>query len=149
MTDPDQPKIIVDDDWKSAAQAEKEKLRETDQAAREQKAAAGPPEQLTFDDLIKMFASQALMYLGAFPDPQTGRAVVALDIAKLNIDLLGLLQDKTKGNLSEDEKKLLDTSVHELRLQFIEISKAVEQAGADGTLEQAPPPGGPGAVMPG
>lgn len=149
MSDSDQPKIIVDDDWKSAAQAEKEKLRETDEAVREQQAATGPPEQLTFDDLIKMFASQALMYLGAFPDPQTGRAVVSLEIAKLNIDLLGLLQDKTKGNLSEDEKTLLDTSVHELRLQFIEISKAVEQAAADGTLEQTPPPAGPGAVIPG
>ncbi|GJM18029.1 MAG: hypothetical protein DHS20C14_02420 [Phycisphaeraceae bacterium] len=134
----DTPKIIVDDDWKSQAQAEKEKLAAQDAQAKAEGPGAGPgglPEKLTFDDLIKMLATQALMYLGAFPDPQTGKAMIALDLAKLHIDMLGLMQDKTKGNLSDDEKSMLDGTVHELRLQFAEIVKAVEKAKAEGKLD--------------
>lgn len=135
----DAPKIIVDDDWKSQAQAEKAKLAAEDAKSKAQgPPGAGPggiPEKLGFDDLIKMLATQALMYLGAFPDPQTGKAMIALDMAKLHIDMLTVIQDKTKGNLSEDEKSMLDSTAHELRLQFSEIVKAIEKAQAEGTLD--------------
>ena len=82
------------------------------------------------------------MYLGAFPDPQTGQAMVALDVAKLNIDLLAVLQEKTRGNLAEDEQERLDGTVSELRVQFVEVAKAVKQASDEGRLQQSP--GGPG-----
>ena len=145
MSDSDAPKIIVDDDWKSSAKAEKEKLAaaEQDEAT---KAPGGLPENLGFKELVSLFATQALMYLGAIPD-QSGRAMVSLDVAKLNIDLLGVVQDKTKGNLSEEEQQMIDGTVNELRMQFVEVAKAVEQAAADGTLqqmnEQSAAPGGP------
>jgi len=154
MTDDQQPKIIVDDDWKSSAKAEKEKLaaQEQQRAASEGDRAGGLPEEIGFRELLSMLASQALMYLGAFPDPQTGKAVVALDYAKLNIDLLGVLDEKTKGNLDEDEQKMLTQTLSELRHQFTEVVKAVEKAQAEGTLETMDPsaagatggpPGGP------
>lgn len=149
MADGDQPKIIVDDDWKSQAQAEKARLAE---AAKAKEAAGKPPEAhepLGFLDLVRMFATQALMYLGAFPDPETGRAMVALDIAKLNIDLLGVLEEKTRGNLSTDEKEVLEGTLHELRVQYVEIARAVKKAsdegriGPDGMMRPAGGPAGP------
>ena len=138
MSDPDTPKILIDDDWKIAAQKEKEKLAATEKekaAKAAQTAPAGLPENIGFKELISLLATQALMYLGAIPD-QSGRAMVSLDVAKLNIDLLGVVQDKTKGNLSDEEQQMLDGTLNELRLQFVEVTKAVAKAAQDGTLEQ-------------
>jgi len=138
MSDADAPKLIIDDDWKSSAQAEKEKLAAAEKEKAEQAATQGPgglPEQIGFKELISLFATQALMYLGAIPD-QSGRAMVSLEVAKLNIDLLGVVQEKSKGNLNEEEQEMIDGTVNELRMQFVEVSKAVAQAAEDGTLEQ-------------
>ncbi len=150
MADGDQPKIIVDDDWKSQARAEKAKLAEEVKA--KEVAGAAPPDEIGFTDLIRLLATQALMYMGAFPDPQTGKAMVALDIAKMNIDLLGVVEEKTRGNLSDDEKKMLEGTLHELRLQYVEIARAIQKAadegriGPDGTMQApSPAPGTPGA----
>ncbi len=147
MSEDQAPKIIVDDDWKSQAKAEKEKLKE---AAPAQPAAgeAGQgrmPEHVEFDHLLEVLVTQSLMYMGGFPDPQTGQAMVALDLAKFHIDLLGVVEEKTKGNLSEDEKTKLEGVLHELRLRFVEISQAVTKAAAEGTLEQATGGSVPGA----
>jgi len=138
MSDPEQPKILIDDDWKSSAQAEKEKLAQAEREAAAKAAeggAPGLPEQIGFKELISMLATQALMYMGAFPD-ESGRAMVSLDVAKMNIDMLAVVQEKTKGNLSEDEQKMLDGTITELRYQFVEVTKAVSKAAADGTLQQ-------------
>lgn len=145
MSDPETPKIIVDDDWKSSAKAEKEKLAAAEKEQAEQRqSGTGLPEQLGFKELISLFATQALMYMGAIPD-QSGRAMVSMDVAKLNIDLLGVVQEKTKGNLSDEEQQLIDGTLNELRMSFVEVAKAVEQAAADGTLQQMQDPsaGGP------
>lgn len=148
MTDPDQPKIIIDDDWKSSAQAEKAKLAAQEQERAEKAAQSGGvgglPEQLGFKELVSMLATQALMYMGAFPD-ETGRAMVSLDVARLNIDLLSVVEEKTKGNLDDEESKMIRQTIAELQNQYVEVSKAVAQAAQDGTLEQmgqAPPQAG-------
>lgn len=135
MTDSDQPKIIVDDDWKSSAQAEKAKLAAQEQEKAQKAAESGLPEKLGFKELISMLATQALMYMGAFPD-QTGRAMVSLDVARLNIDLLSVVEEKTKGNLTDEESQMITQTIAELQHQFVEVSKAVAQAAQDGTLEQ-------------
>jgi len=138
MADPDTPKILIDDDWKTSAQAEKEKLVTAEKEKAAQAAQSGPaglPEHIGFKELISLFATQALMYLGAIPD-QSGRAMVSLEVAKLNIDLLGVVQDKSKGNLSAQEQEMLDGTLNELRQQFVEVTKAVAKAAQDGTLEQ-------------
>ena len=141
MTNDEQSKIIVDDDWKSTAKAEKEKLaaQEKERAGSADSDERGLPEEVGFRELLSMLASQALMYLGAFPDPQTGKAMVALDVAKLNIDLLAVLEEKTTGNLDEDEAKMLSQTLQELRMQYVEVSKAVAKAQEEGTLETADP----------
>lgn len=160
MSDPQTPKIIVDDDWKSQARAEKERLAKEAPPKAAPKAAPGagdapdPNEPLGFLDLVRMLATQALMYLGAFPDPQSGRAIVALDVAKLHIDLLSVLEAKTAGNLTADEADALTGTVHELRMQFVEVSRLVAKAAEEGKLRpqmgpQGGPLGGPGSPPPG
>ena len=133
-----------------------EKAADAPQSPADPSAERSAAEPIGFNDLVRMLATQALLYLGQIPDPQTGKAVVALDVAKLNIDLLETLRDKTKGNLTEDESTMLERTAHELRLAFVEIADHIRRAqaegkiGPDGQLKvDAPPPGqGPG-VPPG
>ncbi len=158
MASDEQPKIIVDTDWKSQAQAEKERLAQKSAASKPAaKPAAGesqqsgipggppgPGDKVGLPDLISLLVTQALSYLGAFPDPKTGQAMVSLELAKVYIDMLGVLQDKTKGNLSEEEDQLLSRTVSELRLEFVEISKVVEKAVAEGKVRKVGAGGGQG-----
>ncbi len=163
--------LIVDSDWKAQAQAERERLAAAEKAKPKPvaaKAGSGQAsgqalgqgagqgaddgaEQLpeaNFKALIGTLITNALMYLGAFPDPQTGRAMVAPEYAKFHIDLLAVLQEKTKGNLSGEEQQDLDQSVQELRAQFVEVMRAVttmamkseaqRQAGGAGGFGAAP-----------
>jgi hypothetical protein len=157
MAEGEAPKLIIDDDWKNQAKAEKERLaKEAEAKAAAQGAAGGGtpglPEEVTLMELVKLLATQALMYLGAFPDPQTGKAMVALDVAKLNIDLLAVLEEKTKGNLTDEESQALSGTTHELRMQFVEVAKAVNQAmdegriGPNGEIQPGAAAGGPGAA---
>jgi hypothetical protein len=149
MADQEAPKIIVDSDWKSQAQAEKERLAAAEKAKAASRPATpaaeggGEPGMPRPDiiELIRMLATQALMYLGAFPDPETGRRLVSLELAQFNIDLLGTLAEKTKGNLTDEEQKYLDHMLYELRMQFAEISKAVAKAVEQGKIAPAGAPG--------
>jgi len=139
----EQPKIFVDSDWKKQAQAEKDRLAK---AAAQSKPDAGqgadsgaepgedPNRPVDFIDIIRLLASQALMYLGAYPDPESGKAILAPEAAKAHIDMLSVLQDKTKGNLTDEEAKALNGIVNDLRLQFVEISKAVAKAIEEGKI---------------
>lgn len=151
----DQPKIIVDDDWKSQAQAERAKLAETERQAQQQAGQAGAdpaqpglPKEANFQTLLTTLAFQALMYLGAFPD-ESGRAMVSLEHAKLHIDLLDVLEKKTAGNLTDEETKDLQQVLSDLRLRFVEITKAVanmppqDQPAAGPTAHPTAPTPGP------
>lgn len=138
------PKLIIDSDWKSQAQSEKERLVQQEEARKAQ-TAGGPgagqggqgeePPPADFTELIRMLTTQALLYMGAIPDPSTGKAVLALDIAKYHIDLLSMLEEKTKGNLSEEESTTLSQTAHELRLEFVNMSKALAQAIKEGKIK--------------
>jgi hypothetical protein len=149
MPEQEGPKIIVDTDWKSQAQAEKERLAAAEKpAAKPAGAPAGPedegPIQPTFNELVRMLATQALMYLGAFPDPESGKRMVALEPAQFNIEMLGVLEAKTKGNLTAEEQTMITRMLYELRMQYVEIAKAVAKAVEQGRVS----PMGPGAQVP-
>ncbi len=145
MPESQPPKIIIDDDWKTQAQAEKERLSQKVDAEGPAKG-GGDREQLKFQDLVGMLATQALSYLGYVPDPQTGQAMVSLEYARLYIDLLGILEEKTKGNLTGEEGTALTRTVGELRSAFVETSQAVAKAVKEGRIR---PAGGAGAASPG
>ncbi len=151
----DEPKLIIDTDWKAQAQAEKERLNATTKPAttpgpsgpQGEDAEHGP---IGFQDLVSMLTTQALSYMGAYPDPRTGKAMIALDYAKLHIDMLGVLEEKTKGNLTEIEQTLITRTVAELRVEFVELVKAVDKAVAEGKIKPGQVgmggPGGQGAT---
>ncbi len=124
-----QPKLHIDSDWKAQAQAEKERLAKAE--AERSKSRRDAPESdemppADFKSLVGVLASQALMGLGAYADPQ-GRVVVDLVGSRFSIDLLGILEEKTRGNLDPDEAKDLQTVLGELRSRFIQIASMVAQ----------------------
>ena len=83
----------------------------------------GEPSQLTFATFVISLSTQALALLGEIPDPVQGRTAVDLDGARQFIDILGILRDKTRGNLDEQERKLLESLLYEIRMRFVEFGK--------------------------
>lgn len=154
MPEGDAPKLIIDTDWKSQAQAEKQRLSDAAKPKSPAPPPAGSPaeaaqdQEIGFQDLVRMLVTQTLSYLGAFPDPKTGKAVVSIEMARVFIDLLGVLEQKTKGNLTQEESTLLSRTVSELRTEWVEISKVIAQAVAEGKIQPGAAGLDPNAVAP-
>lgn len=79
--------------------------------------------EASFSTLVMSIGSSAAMALGLAPNPQTGKTEVDKDMAQFNIDLLQVLEEKTKNNLSEEEAEFLKRLLADLKLKFIEASK--------------------------
>ncbi len=75
-----------------------------------------------FSILVSMFSTQVMLALGMVPGPDGKTARVDINAARHFIDLLGVLEEKTKGNLSNDESEMLQNSIHYLRMAFVEQS---------------------------
>uniref|UniRef100_A0A7V6CDT5 DUF1844 domain-containing protein n=1 Tax=Thermodesulfobacterium geofontis TaxID=1295609 RepID=A0A7V6CDT5_9BACT len=76
---------------------------------------------ITFSTFILSLNTAALVHLGEIPDPITNKKQVNLILAKQTIDTLEMLREKTKGNLSLDEEKLLQSVIYELKLKFLKL----------------------------
>ena len=83
---------------------------------------------LRFLDIVSLFSTQAMIGLGKIVNPATGKAEKNLPAARLFIDMLEMLERKTKGNLNSDETKLLHATLTDLRLMFVEESKTPPEA---------------------
>lgn len=81
------------------------------------------PDELTFSSFIMGLTTQVLVHLGEIPDPITKQSSADLAAARQLIDILGLLQQKTHGNLDETESELLQGMLYDLRLRFVERAK--------------------------
>ncbi|MHB8419441.1 MAG: DUF1844 domain-containing protein [Myxococcales bacterium] len=79
---------------------------------------------MDFTTFVLSLGSSAAIHLGDAPDPETGKPQKSVPHAKQIIDLLGMLRDKTRGNLTADEAKFLDGLLYDLRLRFVEASKS-------------------------
>ncbi len=77
----------------------------------------------SFSFFISSLVTQALISLGEVDNPFSKQREQNLDQAKFTIDTLQIIKDKTVGNLSEDETKLLDTALYDLRMRYVERSK--------------------------
>ena len=130
----EQSSLHIDTDWKKQAQEEKRKLAEQEQkkAAEAQASpqAARPgaggrrPRELPpagFPTLVQSLVTQALFYLGELA-PQGGEPAVNLDMAKHQIDTLSVLEEKTKNNLTDEEKHLLDAALYETRMRYVNVA---------------------------
>jgi uncharacterized protein DUF1844 len=81
--------------------------------------------RISFGSFIISLASTAALHFGDIPDPQTGeRHEPDLVAAHQMIDLISLLQEKTKGNLTPDEAKLVDDLLYELRMRYVQAQQA-------------------------
>ena len=80
----------------------------------------------TFSTLILSMASSAVLALGLEKNPHTGQVEKDLDVARFNIDMLALLKDKTKGNLTKEEQDFLDMVVSDLQIKFVSVSQSAK-----------------------
>lgn len=152
MSDENKSKLHIDSDWKAEAQAEKERLVAKDEARGVSGAAGasgqhGLPEA-NFQTLMSVLASQAIMGLGGYTDPKSGRMMIDLEGARFSIDLLAVLEEKSKGNLSNEEETELQQVLSELRNRYVQIADMVkkQQASAASAGTDASAGGGKGPV---
>ncbi len=80
-------------------------------------------EPISFSTFILGLASTALIHLGEAPDPETGQRTPNGDLAKQSLDLLDLLERKTKGNLTPDEQRLFQSLLTDLRLKYVNLNR--------------------------
>jgi hypothetical protein len=142
----EEPKLVVDTDWKEQVAREKEMASQPD-GPEDQEAAitsddSGPSSSkpdlsqgsntggdtaseyppappASFEILVSMMFTQAMAMLGHMPDPASGETTINKPYAKHYIDTLDMLGEKTKGNLSDDESKILSEALHALRMAYV------------------------------
>ena len=137
----DDPKIFVDEDWKQKAAAEKKALEE-EIASQAEESAEAPAEgeydlpAASFPSLLQEFSTRALVSLGMIQNPFSGEAQVDLKAAAYSIDMLAILQEKTAGNLEENESAYLGQLIAQLREAFLKVSAA------EGGAEEGAAPAG-------
>lgn len=83
----------------------------------------GPEPEITFVNFVVGLSSEALAALGEMPDPITGELRRDLRAAQQLIDIIGLLRDKTRGNLDQDEQSLLEAILFDLRMKYVELAR--------------------------
>ena len=136
MNDPDTetpeetgPQKRVDENWKkqvareraqeeAKTRAEESKQRTTPQEPDSQQP-TGPPEGSRFAEFVAGLAMQAMMAMGQMPNPNTGVATENLGEAKYLVDIIGMLQEKTKGNLNPEEAAAIEETVYSLRMVYV------------------------------
>ncbi|RJP68082.1 MAG: DUF1844 domain-containing protein [Candidatus Abyssobacteria bacterium SURF_17] len=117
------PEKKVDESWKEEISREKERTQQEqtkDASTRARATQTGfPPMQASFATLITELAMQASLFMGDIPDPETNQPIEDLNRAKYLIDELGVLEQKTAGNLTPDEERALKNILFELRMRYV------------------------------
>ncbi|MGQ0507440.1 MAG: DUF1844 domain-containing protein [Myxococcaceae bacterium] len=83
----------------------------------------GNEQPVEFTTFLLGLASTALIHMGESPNPETSRSERNLPLARQSLDLLSLLKDKTRGNLTREEERVFDELLADLRLRYVEASK--------------------------
>ena len=123
------PKIIVDEDWKAEAQKEKEILvaqeeaeKAVDEKEEQKKRTRGPMPTGNFAALVSTLATQAVYSMGLMPVEGQQQPEPDLEIARFNIDMLATVEEKSKGNLSEEEERVIKSTLNELRMTYVKLA---------------------------
>ena len=130
--------VTGDADWKAKAQREKEELDKTlDSEERPEL----PP--ASFLGLVEELSLRSMIALGQIPNPLTGKQDTDLEAARYTIDLLGVLEEKTKGNLEASEAQAVTDVVAQLRMVFVHLKQHGTTAGTEPEEPEEPeePPG--------
>lgn len=121
-------KLIIDDDWKEEARKEKEVLIEQERQDGEKKAEAqssdrsAPLPAADLSGLINMLATQSFFALGVVKTKEDEEPRKDLEMAKFNIDMLGIVEEKTQGNLTDQEASMLSDTLQQLRMVYVQVS---------------------------
>jgi Domain of unknown function (DUF1844) len=101
-----------------------------------------------FIEFVMMQAQNAALFLGQIPNPQTGQGEVNLELAKMFIDQLAMIQEKTRGNLTNEETAVLRNTLSNLQMAFVEVSQQTRggESSAASPKEAAPPASEPAAA---
>jgi len=86
-------------------------------------AADQPLPEISFSALVISLSTQALMHLGEIPNPISGKVEKDISVAKQMIDIIGVLGEKTRGNLDQGEDKLMEEVLYDLRMRYVEAAK--------------------------
>jgi hypothetical protein len=112
------------------SEAEPESAPAPDLPPPPQRAAAAPEEPVSFSSFLLGLSTQALLHLGEIEDPASGRVERDLGAAKHVIDILGILKEKTRGNLEQPEEQLLEAVLYDLRMRYVELVRGPATEGA-------------------
>jgi hypothetical protein len=108
-----------------------------------------------FIEFVMMQAQNAALFLGQIPNPQTGQGEVNLELARMFIDQLAMIQEKTRGNLTTEEATVLRNTLTNLQMAFVEVSQSgaggggLQGAAPQSEAESAPMAEAPAAEAPG
>ena len=101
-----------------------------------------------FIEFVMMQAQNAMLFLGQIPHPGTGQPEVNLEVAKMFIDQLVMIREKTRGNLNTDETAVLNNALSNLQMAFVEVSQKQGGKPAAATAEIAQEPDSAPAAEP-
>ena len=93
-----------------------------------------------FIEFVLMQAQNAALFLGQIPNPQTGKGEVNLEVAKMFIDQLAMIQEKTRGNLTSEESTVLRNALSNLQLAYVEAAEGDSPGAGPGKTASAPAP---------
>lgn len=101
----------------------KQEAKKEEKAKEEEPPKSSPLPEVNFSSFILSLSSSILLHLGEIADPQSGEKKKDLALAKQTIDIVTLLQEKTMGNLTEEEKNLLEHILYDMRMRFVKASQ--------------------------
>lgn len=93
-----------------------------------------------FIEFVVMHAQNAALFLGQIPNPKTGEPEVNLDLARMFIDQLAMIQEKTRGNLTSEETKVLSNALSNLQMAYVEVAREAPQGAAQPEAPEAAQP---------
>jgi Domain of unknown function (DUF1844) len=93
-----------------------------------------------FIEFVVMHAQNAALFLGQIPNPKSGEPEVNLDLARMFIDQLAMIQEKTRGNLTSEEAKVLSNALSNLQMVYVEVARETPRGAAQPEAPEAAPP---------
>jgi Domain of unknown function (DUF1844) len=96
-----------------------------------------------FIEFVMMHAQNAALFLGQIPNPKTGEGEVNLELAKMFIDQLAMIQEKTRGNLTNEESTVLRNALSNLQMAYVEVAREAPKGVAQAQPEQPATPSKP------
>jgi hypothetical protein len=93
-----------------------------------------------FIEFVMMHAQNAALFLGQIPNPKTGEGEVNLELAKMFIDQLAMIQEKTRGNLTSEESTVLRNALSNLQMAYVEVAREAPKGAAQPVPTEQPTP---------